>query len=110
MLSKSKIVIFYQTESGIEPFQVWIDQIRDKKTKRRIIQRLVRVEEGNYGDYKVVGGGVNELRLFFGAGYRIYFGEDGDKIVVLLTGGDKSSQSRDIAQAQIYWKEYLSHD
>ncbi len=52
---------------------------------------------------------MNELRLFFGAGYRIYFGEDGDKIVVLLTGGDKSSQQRDIQQAQAYWTEYLSH-
>ena len=57
-----------------------------------------------------VGEGVYELRFFFGSGYRVYFGEDGDKIVIILIGGDKSSQSRDIQKAQTYWKEYLGHD
>jgi len=55
------------------------------------------------------GGGVNKLRFFFGAGYRVYFGEDGDSIVVLLCGGDKDSQRRDIQRAQDYWKEYQSY-
>lgn len=58
------------------------------------------------GDFKPVGAGVNELRFFFGAGYRVYFGEDGDTLVVLLCGGDKSSQRSDIEQAQAYWQEY----
>lgn len=57
-----------------------------------------------------MGGGVNELRFFFGAGYRVYFAEDGDTIVVLLCGGDKDSQPRDIQQAQAYWQEYQTHD
>jgi len=56
-----------------------------------------------------VGGGVFELRFFFGAGYRVYFGEDGDTIVVLLCGGDKKTQRRDIQRAKAYWQEYLSH-
>ena len=66
--------------------------------------------EGSVEDRKSVGGGVHELRLFFGPGYRVYFGEDGDKIVVLLTGGAKDDQSRDIQQARVYWQEYLSYE
>lgn len=106
---KAKSVIVYRDPAGNEPFTNWLNSLRDPRTRRRILQRLLRVESGHYGDFKPVGEGVNELRLFFGAGYRVYFGEDGDKIVVLLTGGDKSSQQRDIQQAQAYWKEYLSH-
>ncbi len=104
-----KIIIVYRTEAGKEPFTDWLNSHRAPTTRRRILKRLMRVEHGHYGDSKTVGDGVNELRLFFGAGYRIYFGEDGDKIVVLLCGGDKDSQRRDIQKAQAYWKEYLSH-
>ena len=70
----------------------------------------MRLESGHYGDCKPVGEGVIELRFFFGPGYRVYFGEDGDTIVVLLCGGDKGNQNSDIRQAQDYWKEYLSDD
>jgi putative addiction module killer protein len=73
-----------------------------------LLARLRRLELGHYGDFKSVGAGVNELRFFFGAGYRIYFAEDGDTIVVLLCGGDKDSQRRDMQKAQAYWQEYLS--
>ena len=83
--------------------------MRDPPTRRRILKRLIRLEYGYYGDSKAVGDGVKELRFIFGAGYRIYFGEDGDKLVILLTGGDKSSQRKDIQQAQAYWKEYLNN-
>jgi len=74
--------------------------------RRRILKRLYRIESGNYGDCKNLGDGVNELRFFFGAGYRVYFGEDGDTIVILLCGGDKDSQRKDIEKAKVYWKEY----
>ena len=57
-----------------------------------------------------MGEGISELRMFFGSGYRVYFGENGDDIVILLCGGDKSSQDKDIQQAKIYWQEYLSND
>lgn len=65
-----------------------------------------RVEQGNFGDYESVGDDVCELRFFFGSGYRIYFGEVGNTIVLLLCGGDKSSQKKDVKKAKEYWKEY----
>ena len=68
--------------------------------------RLDRLEVGNYGDYKSLEKGVYELRLQFGAGYRVYFGESGNAIVVLLLGGDKGSQASDIKKAIVYWTEY----
>ena len=105
-----KNVIVYQTAAGQEPFTEWLNSLRDPTSRRRILKRLLRLEQGHYGDFKSVGHGVNELRFFFGAGYRVYFAEDGDTIVVLLCGGDKSSQKRDIQKAQAYWQEYKSHD
>lgn len=107
--AKKKQVIFYQVATGKEPFNDWLSDLRDPQTRRRILNRLLRVESGNYGDYKSLKDGVFELRLDFGPGYRVYFGEDRDTIVVLLCGGDKSSQARDIERAKAYWKEYLSH-
>ena len=105
-----KTVIVFRTATNREPFTDWLNSLRDAPNRRRILRRLVRLESGNFGDCKPVGGGVSELRFFFGPGYRVYFGQDGDTIVVLLCGGDKDSQRRDIRQAQIYWKEYLSDD
>ena len=68
--------------------------------------RLNRLQLGNFGDAKSAGGGVHELRLDFGPGYRIYFGQDGKIVVILLCGGDKRSQQRDIAKAGTYWASY----
>ncbi|MCB8988179.1 MAG: type II toxin-antitoxin system RelE/ParE family toxin [Ardenticatenaceae bacterium] len=110
MADPSRTVIVFRDAAGNEPFTIWLHSLRDPGTRRRILKRLLRVEQGHFGDRKPVGGGVHELRLLFGPGYRVYFGEDGDKIVVLLTGGDKDDQSRDIQQAQVYWQEYLSHE
>jgi putative addiction module killer protein len=109
-MTNAKNVILYRTAAGNEPFTDWLNSLRDPTTRRRILKRLLRLEQGQYGDFKSVGGGVNELRFFFGAGYRIYFAEDGDTLVILLCGGDKSSQHRDIQQALTYWQEYQSHD
>ena len=110
MPTMPKTVIIYRNDAGKEPFTDWLQGLRDARNRRRILQRLRRLESGNFGDCKPVGRGVSELRLFFGPGYRIYFGQDGDQIVVLFYGGDKSSQRRDIRQAQTDWQEYLSHD
>ena len=74
--------------------------------RARVFARLDRVETGNLGDCKSVGDGVFELRLSFGAGYRIYFGEIGATVVLLLYGGDKSSQKKDVAKAKEYWNIY----
>ena len=109
-MTNAKTSIVYRTAAGKEPFTDWLNGLRDPTTRRRILKRLLQLEQGHYGDFKPVGGGVNELRFFFGAGYRIYFAEDGDTLVVLVCGGDKSSQRRDIQQAQANWQEYKSHD
>ena len=97
---------FYRTSNGRVPFTEWFESIRDQTTLTRIRSRLTRVEVGNFGDCQSVGGGVFELRLHFGPGYRIYFGEINNTIVLLLCGGDKSSQTRDIERAKTYWQDY----
>ena len=96
----------YRTTSGREPFTEWYDSIRDERIENRIGRRLDRIRSGNFGDYRSVGAGVFELRFSFGAGYRIYFGEVDDTIILLLCAGDKSSQTRDIERAKRYWLEY----
>ena len=96
----------YRFPNGRQPFTEWLESIRDQRTRRQIRARLTQLEHGNFGDYKSVGEGVFELRLHFGAGYRIYFGRIDNTIVLLLCGGDKSSQTRDIERAKTYWLEY----
>ena len=96
----------YRTRNGREPFTEWFNAIRDARAQSRIRARLVSLEHGNFGDYRSVGGGVFELRIHVGAGYRVYFGEVDSTIVLLLCGGDKASQTRDIQRAKTYWQEY----
>lgn len=95
----------YVTSSGKVPFLEWLNNFKDPVTRLRIRRRLDRLELGNMGDCKSVGEGVSELRLAFGPGYRIYFAEKDDVIIILLCGGDKSSQLKDIKTAKIYWHE-----
>ena len=97
----------YVTADGRCPFDLWLESFRSATTRTRIDARLARVRTGHFGDTKAVGGGVAELRLCFGPGHRIYFGRDGDRLVILLAGGDKRWQSADIARAQRYWQAYL---
>ena len=99
--ARPKQVIVYADAQGKEPFTIWLNSLRD---------RVARLVHGNFGDRAPVGEGVHELRLFFGPGYRVYFGEHSDTVVVLLCGGDKDSQPRDIPQAQAYWREYTHHE
>jgi putative addiction module killer protein len=80
--------------------------MRDAKGRAVIQVRLDRLEQGNFGDCKPVGEGVMELRVDFGPGYRVYLAEDGPRIVLLLAGGDKSTQSRNIKAAKMYWNDY----
>jgi putative addiction module killer protein len=80
-------------------FNEWFAKLRDRSTRVRIQARIDRLEGGNFGDWAPVGEGVAELRIHFGAGYRVYFLRRGAEIIVLLGGGDKASQPRDIAQA-----------
>ena len=76
----------------------------------RLQSRIDRLRLGNFGDYQGVGDGGFELRIHFGPGYRVYFGYHGAQVIILLCGGDKNTQARDIADAQRYWKEFLADE
>lgn len=99
-------VLEYQTDDGHSPFRDWLDHLRDREARIRVRVRINRVRVGNFGDSHSVGGGVNELCIDYGPGYRVYFGRQGNAVVLLLCGGDKRTQSRDIALAQAHWSEY----
>lgn|SRR5476651_1889384 len=96
----------YQKEDGREPFTEWLAAIRDKIAAARIGVRLRQVEAGNFGDCESVGEGVLELRVHVGAGFRVYCGRHGKTVVILLCGGDKSSQSSDIKRAKELWAQW----
>lgn len=83
-----------------EEFQTWLDDLSDKRTQLRIAARLRLAEAGNLGDWGPVGGPVSELRVDVGPGYRLYFTRRGNLLIIMLAGGDKSSQKRDIKRAQ----------
>lgn len=102
---KRKTLIDYETENGKCPIREWLD-VLDGVTTARIEARLKRIALGNLGDVKPVGQGIGELRINFGSGYRVYFGQHGEEIIILLCGGDKSSQSRDIEMAKLYWTDF----
>ena len=96
----------YLTAEGRSPFQEWLDSLRDMNARVRIEKRLERVALGNLGDYRSVGQGVYELKIDYGPGYRVYFGQIGSILVLLLCGGDKSTQEQDILRAKEYWRDY----
>ncbi len=82
-----------------DTFSKWLDRLRDARARVRVLSRLTRAEEGNLGDTKPVGESVSEMRIDYGPGYRIYFTKRRKTIIVLLVGGDKSSQEQDIKRA-----------
>ncbi len=96
----------YFDSFGDSPFEEWLESLDDRRARRKIKARLDRVRLGNAGDSKSVGMGVFEFRINWGPGYRVYFGRHGNSLIILLAGGDKSSQERDIHRAQFYWNDY----
>jgi putative addiction module killer protein len=96
----------YVSTNGRSYFREWLESLA-VPVKARIQARILRFEMGNLGDHKSVGECVWEARVMFGSGYRIYFGKDGRSIILLLLGGDKSSQAADIRKARRLWREYL---
>jgi putative addiction module killer protein len=99
-------LIVYEQEQGQRPFEKWLDSLRDKQAQTRIARRIRQVQNGTLGDLKPVGEGVIELRIDVGAGYRIYCGRHGETFVILLCGGNKSSQDKDIERAKVFWADW----
>jgi putative addiction module killer protein len=99
-------VLQYQTVDGRTPLVEWLDGLADRLARARIVARLDRLSAGLFGDWKSVGGGVCELRVDQGPGYRVYYGQDGNTLILLLCGGTKRTQAKDIEKAHAYWKDY----
>ena len=95
----------YVTKDGRSPFAEWLRGLKDIPGRERIRTRLDRASLGNLGDHETVGAGVFELRMHFGPGYRVYFGKEASDILVLLLGGTKRTQRRDIWKARKYWAD-----
>lgn len=100
-------ILEYLTEDGHNPFREWLETLNDREARARVRVRINRIRLGNFGDSKSVGSGISELRIPYGPGYRVYFGKQGNTVVVLLCAGDKRTQRRDIEVAQERWQEYL---
>lgn len=100
-------VVEYVLSNGHCPFAEWFDCL-DHQAAAKVAAAVERMRAGNFGDHKSVGGGVMERRINYGPGYRIYFGRDGARLVILVGGGTKSRQSSDIQCAQMTWAEYMA--
>jgi putative addiction module killer protein len=96
----------YLTAEGKDVFGAWLSELNDLKARARIVVRIDRLASGNFGDTKSLGGGLHELRIDWGAGYRVYYGMTGTACVLLLCGGDKRKQPADIKRARVYCKDY----
>lgn len=99
-------VLRYQRSDGSEPFSEWLLSLGDKRVQARIRLQIQRVAAGNLGDWASVGEGVRELRLHEGPGYRVYFGQHGAMVVLLLCGGTKGTQVADIRKAKSFWNDW----
>lgn len=97
----------YITEDGKSPFVDWLESL-DNQIRYLVKEKLDRIALGNLGDHKYIAQGVSEFRMSSGSGYRIYYGEEGNSVILLLCGGNKSTQKRDIKKAINYFKNYLS--
>ncbi|MET0103439.1 MAG: type II toxin-antitoxin system RelE/ParE family toxin [Sedimenticola sp.] len=96
----------YTDEKGKSPYSQWLNGLRDARAKAKIIMQVDKMELGLFGDVQPIGDGLSELRIHYGPGYRVYFGKEGNQVYLLLCGGDKSTQSKDIKQAKRYWQDH----
>jgi putative addiction module killer protein len=96
---------YYLDLSGISPFEKWFTTL-DFQAAAKVTTALVRIELGNTSNVKSLGSGLSEIKIDWGPGYRIYFGRDGDDLVILLTGGTKKHQDKDIKTAKLFWQDY----
>lgn len=98
---------YYQAPDARRPLIDWLENLRDRQARSRILTRIDRLALGNFGDRHALDGGIHELRIDWGPGYRIYFAKLGRKLVLLLCGGDKRTQQNDIERARRYFNDYL---
>ncbi len=96
----------YLSQDGQDLFARWLDSLRDKQAQARVAARLMRLNNGNFGDCRPVGSGVWELRIDWGAGYRVYYAIAGKRVILLCEGGDKRTQAADIERAIERWQEW----
>ena len=96
----------YTDKQDRSPYAVWLASLRDVRARARVIMRVDRMELGLFGDSEPVGEGLSELKIDYGPGYRVYYGKESQDAYLLLCGGNKSTQSRDIKRAKTYWQEY----
>jgi len=97
----------YKTARGVCPVRIWLHELQDLKAKRAVLRRIDRMVPGNFGDHEFIGGGVWEMRVDVGPGYRVYYSHIGTSVVLLLCGGPKRTQSQEIRKALAYWDDYL---
>jgi putative addiction module killer protein len=102
--ANARQVVIYSDQNGKAPYWHWVHSL-DKVERGRVQIRIRKISLGNFGDHHGVGDGVSELRFHFGSGLRVYYGERG-RTVVILTGGDKDTQAKDIDRAKEYWRDY----
>jgi putative addiction module killer protein len=95
-------------QSGL--FSAWLKSLKDGRAKTKIAVRIRCLAAGNSGDVKAIGGGLSEMRINEGPGYRVYYGARGDELIIILAGGDKSSQAKDIKTAQALWSQYKAQN
>lgn len=106
MDAKLRDILYYTTTSGKQPVRKWLENIKDSMTQAILYKRIRQAGMGNFGNTRSVGGGVNEFKIDFGQGYRIYFGLHKDKMIVLLVGGTKRTQQADVETAKDYWNHW----
>ena len=105
MESRERKVFYYKTALAVYPFKEWLDAVGDDTLLAQVDARIARMRGGNFGNSEPIGSGASENKIDWGPGYRLYYGVDGERIV-LLCAGDKSTQAADIKRAKTYWKDY----
>ena len=100
-------IVHYLAEDGTDLYQEWADALRDSRAKVAVLRRVDRAAQGNFGDHRACRDGVSEMRVDVGSGYRVYYFQHGQTLVVLLCGGDKHSQDADISKAVACKTDYL---
>ena len=106
MAEEINVIHEYIDERGKSPYAQWLNGLRDIKATAKIMLQVDRMELNLFGDSKPIGDGLSELRIHYGPGYRVYYGKEGQHIYLLLCGGDKATQAKDIKKAKMYWQDH----